>query len=213
MGYGWRMPRSTRGSVDKPRGAVSHEAIIQAVYDLLQHKSVRDLTIEAVAARAGVGKPTIYRWWKTKYALVLAMLRERFVPALDVQDPKSLEDYLRTKVGNLIDAFNGFFGKCIAELVAEGQSEPDVLRELNDEYVRKRRAITASMIQKAQVAGDFPRDVDPELVVDALFGSIYYQLLLKLRPLTRAYGEMLVDQIFCPIAARQQLNKSRASRR
>ena len=57
---------------------------MDAVYELLQHKSVRDLTIEEVARRAGVGKPTIYRWWPSKAALVMDMFEERVVPQYGV---------------------------------------------------------------------------------------------------------------------------------
>ena len=64
--------------------AESHAAILDAVYELLQERSVRDLTMEAVAKRAGVGKPTLYKWWPTKAALVLAMFRERIACRLAV---------------------------------------------------------------------------------------------------------------------------------
>jgi AcrR family transcriptional regulator len=176
--------------------AVAHQAILAAVYDLLQETSVRDLTIEAVAKRANVGKPTIYRWWKTKASLVLAMFQERLVPELDVGEPESLEASIREKVRRLISAFNGFFGKVISELIAEGQSDPEVLRELNENYIKLRRADTVADIKKAQKEGKFPAERDPELVVDAIFGSIYFQLLVKQRPLTQDYGQALVDQIF-----------------
>jgi len=63
--------------------AASHIAIMDAVYALLQEKSVRDLTMEEVAKRAKVGKPTLYKWWQTKAALVLAMLCERMAPNLE----------------------------------------------------------------------------------------------------------------------------------
>jgi AcrR family transcriptional regulator len=62
--------------------AASHAVIMDAVYSLLEEKSVRDLTIEAVAKRAGVGKPTLYKWWPTKATLVLAMLCERMAPKM-----------------------------------------------------------------------------------------------------------------------------------
>src|ERR1700745_2158054 len=63
--------------------AASHAAIMDAAYTLLQEKSVRDLTIEEVAKRARVGKPTLYKWWPTKATLVLAMLCERMAPNLE----------------------------------------------------------------------------------------------------------------------------------
>ena len=71
--------------------AESHTQILDAVYELLQERSVRDLTMEAVAKRAGVGKPTIYKWWPTKADLVMAMFQERLdtgrVPPRPLKNP------------------------------------------------------------------------------------------------------------------------------
>src|SRR5262252_10950143 len=90
--------------------AASHAAIMDAVYALLQKKSVRDLTMEAVAKRAGVGKPTLYKWWQTKATLVLAMLCERMAPNLAMPTDLSAEESLRLRVRRLIEVFNGPFG-------------------------------------------------------------------------------------------------------
>ena len=87
-------PHRQRRSIGRPRAtaASAHEAIIDAVYELLQVRSVRDLTMEEIAKRAGVGKPTLYKWWSSKAALVLTMLRERVTPALDAPEAGSLEE-------------------------------------------------------------------------------------------------------------------------
>jgi len=82
----WDMKKEALPAVRKGRPpsamAASHAVIMDAVYALLAEKSVRDLTIEAVAKRAGVGKPTLYKW-PTKATLVLAMLCERMAPKLE----------------------------------------------------------------------------------------------------------------------------------
>lgn len=188
-----KTPSSARLGRPRASSADSHDAILTAVHDLLQEMSLRELTMEKVAKRAGVGKPTLYRWWKTKAALVIAMFNERIVPELDVPQATSLEDAIRQKVERLIAAFNGFFGKVISEIVAEGQSDPEVLNELNEHYVKPRRAGTVNDIILAQRQGLVPAHVDPELVVDAIFGSLYFNLLLKIRPLTPEYGARLVE--------------------
>jgi AcrR family transcriptional regulator len=94
--------------------AASHAAIMDAVYALLQEKSVRDLTMEEVAKRARVGKPTLYKWWPTKATLVLAMLCERMAPNLEKPTVLTAEESLRFRVRRLIGAFNGRFGKIVA---------------------------------------------------------------------------------------------------
>lgn len=149
--------------------------------------------MDKVAKRAGVGKPTLYRWWKSKPALVVAMFNERIVPTLDAPEGTTLEASIRLKVERLVSAFNGFFGKVISELVAEGQGDPEILRELNDGYVQSRRAGTIGEIITAQEQGTVPKEIDPEMVVDAIFGSLYFTLLLKLRPLSPDYADRVVS--------------------
>jgi AcrR family transcriptional regulator len=175
--------------------AASHAAIVDAVYALLQEKSVRDLTIEEVAKRAKVGKPTIYKWWSTKATLVLAMLCERMAPKLEKPTVLTAEESLHFRVRRLIDAFNGPFGNIVAGLIAEGQSEPAVLQEFFDRWVSPRRNATIADLQRGKNAGELRSETEPELVNDAIFGAIYYRLLLRSGPLTRRFGEELVEQV------------------
>src|SRR5258705_8406817 len=102
--------------------AASHAGIMDTVYALLQKKSVRDLTMEEVAKRAKVGKPTLYKWWPTKATLVLAMLCERMAPNLEKPTALSAEESLRFRVRRFVEAFNGRFRKIVAGLVDDGQS-------------------------------------------------------------------------------------------
>jgi AcrR family transcriptional regulator len=175
--------------------AASHAAIMDAVYALLQEKSVRDLTMEEVAKRARVGKPTLYKWWPTKATLVLAMLCERMAPNLEKPTGLSAEESLRFRVRRLIDAFNGPFGKIVAGLIAEGQSEPAVLQEFVDRWVGPRRNATIADLQRGKNAGELRSEIEPELLNDAIFGAIYYRLLLRSGPLTRRFGDRLVEQV------------------
>jgi Tetracyclin repressor-like, C-terminal domain len=99
------------------------------------------------------------------------------------------------KVRHLIGEFNGLFGKVMAELIAEGQSDPTVLHELYNSHISLRRASTIADIERGKSAGEFPDDTDPELLVDAIFGPMYYRLMLRLTPLTQRYGDNLIDQV------------------
>jgi len=175
--------------------AVSHAAIMDAVYALLQKKSVRDLTMEEVAKRAKVGKPTLYKWWPTKATLVLAMLCERMAPNLEKPVGLTAEESLRVRVRRLIDAFNGPFGPIVAGLVAEGQSEAAVQQAFFDRWVSPRRSATIADLQRAKDAGELRVDTEPELLNDSIFGAIYYRLLLRSGPLTRRFGEELIEQV------------------
>ena len=175
--------------------AASHAAIMNAVYALLQKTSVRDLTMEEVAKRAKVGKPTLYKWWPTKATLVLAMLCERMAPNLEKPVGLTAEESLRLRVRRLIDAFNGPFGPIVAGLVAEGQSEPTVRQAFFDRWVSPRRSATVADLERGKSAGELRVDAEPELLNDLIFGAIYYRLLLRSGPLTRRLGEELVEQV------------------
>ena len=174
--------------------AASHAVIMDAVYALLQEKSVRDLTMEAVAKRAGVGKPTLYKWWPTKATLVLAMLCERMAK-LEKPTVLTAEESLRFRARSLIRAFNGPFGRIVAGLIAEGQSEPAVLQEFFDRWISPRRNATITDLQRGKDAGELRSETEPELLNDAIFGAIYYRMLLRSGPLTRRFGEDLVEQV------------------
>ena len=147
-----------------------------AVHDLLEEGSLRGLTIDAVAKRAGVGKPTIYRWWPTKTALVLVMFQERLVPDSETPQTGSAEALIRYRVRRLIEQFNGMFGKVMADLIAEGQAEPELLRQLVERQILPRRAATSAEIERGRAEGEFRADLDPHV-------------FMRVRPLTAAYGK------------------------
>ncbi len=186
--------RETNGRQLRKKAA-SHDAIMDAVYTLLQEKSVRDLTMEEVAKVARVGKPTLYKWWPTKATLVLAMLCERM--ALDLDRPTDLgaTESLLFRVRRLIDAFNGPFGKIVAGVIAEGQSEPAVIQEFFNKWISPRRGASIADIERGKSSGELRPDADPELINDAIFGAIYYRFLLRSSPLTCQFGEELVEQV------------------
>jgi AcrR family transcriptional regulator len=191
------MPKRTRARrIGRPRSeaAVSHAAIMDAVYELLKEKPASELTMEAIAQRAKVGKPTLYKWWPSKAALILAMFYERLVGKLEAPQASTVEEAIRVKMRRLIKEFNGLFGKVMAELIAEGQSDPSILKELYERHIRLRRESTVADIERGKANGEFAADVDPELLIDAIFGPIYYRMLLRLGPLTEQYGNGLISQ-------------------
>jgi AcrR family transcriptional regulator len=181
----------------RPRSAsaASHEVILAAVNDILHEKSVRDLTIEEVARRAGVGKPTIYKWWPSKAALVMAMLDDRIVEDLSNSETKNAEEVIRGLVTELIRRFNGFPGKVAAEILAEGQSDPEVLKEYRSRYLNKRLEFVTEVIERAQISGEFRKDIDPQVLIDMIFGPIYFRWLVRHQELDQLFGNELVDRI------------------
>jgi len=168
---------------------------MDAVYAFLQERSVRELTMEGIAERANVGKPTLYKWWPTKAALVMAVLQQRLVPKPEPISAKTAEEAIRARMHRLVRAFNGMFGKVFADLIAEGQNDPSLLGELYERHLGQRREALVAEIERGKQAGEFYAEVDSDLLVDSLIGPIYYRLLMKTAPLTEAYVDQLLAQL------------------
>ena len=152
--------------------------------------------MEEVARRAQVGKPTLYKWWPTKAQLVLAAFKERMAPRPESTLITTGQAAIRARVRALIEAFGGLFGKIMADLVAEGQREPDILHALYDDHVRPLRAAGIAEIVRCKSEGLLAQDLNAELVMDGIVGALYCRLLLRSGPLTKAYGDALIDQLF-----------------
>src|SRR6266849_4457024 len=84
--------------------------------------------------------------------------------------------------------FNGPFGKIVAGLIGEGQSEPAILQKFFDRWVNPRRNATIADLQRSKNAGELRSETEPELLNDAIFGAIYYRMLLRPGPMTRRFG-------------------------
>ena len=181
----------------RPRSeaAESHAAILDAVHALLQETSVRDLTMEAIARRAKVGKPTLYKWWPSKAALVFATFHDRIAGSPLVPPDGKVEDVIRIKMRNLVRAFNGLFGKVMADLIAEGQGDADLLRELWDRHMDERRSATIADVERAVASGEFAAGTNAALLVDAIVSPIFFHLLVRHQPLTEAFADALVSQV------------------
>jgi AcrR family transcriptional regulator len=188
--------------------AASHEAILSAVYDLLEAKSVRELTIEEVARRAGVGKPTIYKWWPSKAALVMAMLDDRSADDLSALGSASAEEVIRHLLADVVRRLNGFLGKVAIEILAEGQSDPDVLQEYRERYLNQRRAFATEAIERAQASGELRKDIDPQVLLDLIFGPIYFRRFVRHQELDQRFA----DEVFHHVMAYVRSQPQRAAR-
>lgn len=193
------------------KAARSHTAVMDAVYELLQETSARSLTMETVAKRANIGKPTLYKWWPSKAVLLMAMFHERLAEKPGKPPATTIEAALIAKMRRLVTSLNGLFGKVMADLIAEGQSDPQLLQDLHD-HVRMRREQSIAEIEQGKASGEFRSDLDSEIVVDMLLGPLYYRLLLGFRPLTQAYVNQLTRQVLqaIKVPAAENARRSRA---
>jgi AcrR family transcriptional regulator len=192
------MATDTRG---RRRSERSHHAILAATQALLLERGYADLTIEGIAARAGVGKQTIYRWWPSRAALVL----EAYLAGEEAVEPppegSSVRDEVRALLGWLIAVLaEPTGGPVVAGLVSDLQHDRDLAEGFRREVVPARRAAMLAALERARARGELRADADLELAVDALHGAVFYRLLLSGEPLDEAFVDRLADQTLAGLA-------------
>ena len=196
MTTGLATPRGRR------RSARSHRAILAATQELLVDRPYRELTIEGIATRAGVGKQTIYRWWPSKAALVL----EAYLAGADAIAPPAeqahVHDDVRALLGWLIAVLaEPTGGRVVAGLVGDLQHDAVLAEGFHRDVVPARREAMLAALARGRARGEIRADTDLELAVDALHGAVFYRLLLSGAPLDDTFAEHLASQVLAGVAA------------
>jgi AcrR family transcriptional regulator len=155
--------------------------------------TVRELTIEAIAHRAGVGKTTIYRWWTSKTAVAIEAFIDVMLPNTPVAHTKSAGDDISSHLSLLVRRYNGKLGRMVAELLAEGQSEPEMLADFRQRFFAGRRVAIREVIERGINSGEFNSKLDVDIALDTLYGAIYFRLMLGHLPLDQAFAKALVN--------------------
>jgi AcrR family transcriptional regulator len=184
----------------RPRSLRAKQAVLAATLDELVDVGLLRLSIESVAARAQVGKATIYRWWPDKVALVLEALRE--LPTMPEPETGSLREDLRALRVALVDLVaTTSLGDVLPVLIAERRRSDH--RDAIDDYIRERSTPFVRIVRRAMSRGELPRDLDADLVADQITGPLAMSILLRDEPLTDAQFSELVDLTLAGIGARQ----------
>ena len=174
-GVGAPPPRSP----GRARSDASRVAILDATLKLLGTTPLQQISIESIAREAGVGKATIYRWWNSKAAVVIEAFLHTHLSHTPMPRVSSPREALIRHIHLLIDEYNGWSGRVVAQVLAEGQGDPDVLREFRERFWYGRRALVREVLEDARRLGEIRSDMDAELQMDMLYAPIYFQLLFQ----------------------------------
>jgi AcrR family transcriptional regulator len=162
----------------RPRSEEAHRAILAAVVELLAEHGLGGLTIEAVAARAGVGKTTIYRRWETKNELVLEAM-EQLRPPGPPPDTGSLLGDLAALVAVQRERLQvSLLPRVIPRVLGESLEDPDLHAQLVERAVNPIRGILGEIVRRALDRGELREDLDVETMIDILHASPVYALLM-----------------------------------
>ena len=170
--------KSGRSSTGNRRDTVAHEAILDAAVALIAEKGPKGFALEAVAKLAGVGKPTIYRWWPNRTDLLLELFNREIVLPPEIPENADLATELKLRYRALFQAWRETdAGRVFRSLMIEMQSTPETIARFKDEALAPRRAYTRSAFERAQRNGEIPAAKDLSALVDVLYGWAWYRLL------------------------------------
>ena len=195
-GRNGRNGAALRRSPGRPRSEQSRRSILESTLKLLKEPGgFSELSIEAIAADANVGKTTVYRWWPTKAALVADAFSASADEELRFPDTGSVQSDMSLQIRRLIRIFRSNRGKVVAALIAGGQSDPELIEAFRERFLWPRRRQAYQTLQRAVDRGELPAGSDFDLILDSLYGPIYMRLLIGHQKLDEAFAERICDLV------------------
>jgi AcrR family transcriptional regulator len=184
-----------RPHTGRRRNDAARDAILDAAFRLLSDPGTDGLTIEAIAAEAGVGRQTIYRWWPSKGAVLAdALIRHARV----VVPERDTGTFAGDLAAFLTDSFAGLaeggYAARLRQIVAAAQQDEHVAHLLAD-FTAVRRAALRALLERGRNAGELAQDADLDMLVDMAYGVLYYRLLVGHAPLDEKAARSLAAEL------------------
>lgn len=184
----------------RPRNRDTTAAILSAALDLMEEVGLKALTMEGIAARAGVTKTTVYRRWPNTWAIVLDAFLGEIVPALEFKPKATLRETVRADMKALAASFRGRPGRVFAPLLGVAQFNSELREALWERYMGPRRAQAHAVFVTEKYRAGLRPELDADAVIDALYGSLVYKLLVPHGELSDEYVDALVECVFGGVA-------------
>lgn len=184
----------------RPRSREATESILAAVIDLLADGGVEAVSMERVAARAGVGKTTIYRRWSSKASLVRAAVAS-IVRGIAIPNTGRVRADLLALERDAVSVYRGHSGRLMPGLVSAMARDPALAETVRDDLLRSRRAALRTVLRRGVERGELRSGIDVELALDFLGGPLFYRLLITGGPLDDALAEGIVDVMLDGLSA------------
>lgn len=180
----------------RQRSAEAESAILKAVMGLLGHKPLCEVTADAIAEEAGVSKATIYKWWPNKTLVALDAFGACLETKLEIADTGSAKEDFTLQLQDTIAFYQSPKGRMLCQFLAEGQSDPEFLKRFRERILKPRRDKLRIIWRRGVERGEIREEVDPELVLDMIFGPMVYRLMAGHGPLDGHQAIAFIDTLF-----------------
>jgi AcrR family transcriptional regulator len=189
-----------KASGGRPRDELATDRILTSALKLAEEDGFDVLTIERVAARAGVGKTTIYRRWPNVWAVVVDAVLAEVTRVSPVVERESARESLTASMKLVGKSFRGRHGRLFRPLIGLAQTDDTLRAAIDERWLSPRRELSRGIVRRGIESGELRPDLDPDLVIDALYGPLYHRLLLPYSGtevrITDAYIDALVAAVF-----------------
>lgn len=181
--------KQEKQSKGRPRSEKSRKNILKATNSLLLHMSVQELSIEAIAKKAKVGKTTIYRWWPNKAAVVMDALISQPGLSAPLPTPKNNAEAITLQLEKLIRMLDSNNGDTIAQLFSEAQANEDARKIFNNNFLSPLVDALAYSLEQGIEEKEFRSSLDIRTGVDMLCGPIFFRLMAHPEDLNDKFSE------------------------
>ena len=185
----------------RPRNAEARAAMLRAARELLDEGGPGAVTMEAVAERAGVGKPTVYRSFPDRHAVTMAALMDGD-PDLAPHRGSDALGALRRQLRAIAARFATNTGRHVTMLLASADADSELSKSFRHHFVLARRAEGRVLLERARDENQIRPDVHLEVALDLLYGPLFFRLLMGHAPLDERFMEQMVKEAFLGLAPR-----------
>ena len=183
----------------RPRSETSRTAILETAFAMMAERGYDAMSIEAVAARAGVGKTTVYRWWNSKAEMAVDAFLEATREELELPDTGSAREDFRQQITELAALLRGPRGRALAGMLGGARNDPDLAKALRERWLGVRRAWGANRMGRAIAEGETRAGVALGPALSLLYGPIYTPLLFGDEPPSNDSVTAILDIAFAGI--------------
>lgn len=196
------MPERKKNPRGRPRDPQTRRRILAAASALLDAGGLSAVTMEAIAARAGVGKPTIYREWPNAHAVAMSAFLERAKPLPASRKSATALAALRRQLRDLAQVFATAVGRQTAMMIAAAQNDSELAKVFRVHFVMKSREEGRALLVRAMDDGEVRRGIDIEAALDLFYAPFYFRLLIGHAPLTSGDTDTILDLAIGGLAPR-----------
>ena len=197
----------TRG---RQRSSESEEAILNATLQLLKEKPLREITVEAIARKAGVGKMTIYKWWPSKTYVALDAFKKTINKMIVAPDTGDTERDLAELLRSAMSSYSSATGRIFGQFLAECQNDPEFAALFRERFMKPRREATREILNRAMKRGEIDQKIDQETIIDLIFGPMVFRLMAGHGPLNKTEADAMISILLRGIACRPGLSRRSA---